>query len=67
MLIVCVSILPGPIRVKVPLPSLLNLSLELAVAGLHVSSLKVKGTSKRRERGGEGDREHTVFTMYIIM
>ena len=55
-MIVCVSILPGPIRVKVPLPSLLNLSLELSVSGPHVSSLKVKGTSKRRERGWERER-----------
>ena len=46
-MIVCVSILPGPIRVKIPLPPLPNLSL---VAGLHVSSLKVKGTSNGGER-----------------
>ena len=55
IMIVCVSIIPGPLRVKVPSPSLPNLSLELAVADL--SSLKVKETSKRRERGREGGRE----------
>ena len=77
IMIVCVSIIPGPLRVKVPSPSLPNLSLELAVADL--SSLKVKGTTKKRERerereggreGGEGEVEregniNTVFTMYV--
>ena len=76
MLIVCVSILPGPVRVKVPSPPLLNLSLELSVVDLHVSSLKVKRTSKRRksawvgERGGEGDRpgthsSHSTYNVHI--
>ena len=60
---VCVSILPGPIRVSVPSPLFSNLSLELAVSDL--TSLKVKETSiKRRER--ERGREEGTYIVNIV-